>query len=63
MQGAGVAHRDKADAAGNTPGPKPAQRRISSRSLFSGAHELVIEHQGEHYRLRVTRNGKLILTK
>lgn len=55
--------RDKASQADGNPGERPVQRRISSRSLFSGAHELLIQHQGEHYRLRVTRNGKLILTK
>jgi hemin uptake protein HemP len=37
---------------------------ISSTSLFcSGRNEVVIEHRGEQYRLRQTRNGKLILTK
>lgn len=37
---------------------------ISSASLFCfGRTEVVIEHRGEHYRLRQTRNGKLILTK
>lgn len=37
---------------------------ISSVALFSyGRNEVVIEHRGEQYRLRQTRNGKLILTK
>ncbi len=38
-------------------------RAISSESLFAGARELVIQHAGEHYRLRITNQGKLILTK
>ncbi|MEO8010483.1 MAG: hemin uptake protein HemP [Dokdonella sp.] len=38
-------------------------RRIESNRLMSGARELVIEHAGQEYRLRVTRNDKLILTK
>ncbi|HYP68559.1 MAG TPA: hemin uptake protein HemP [Thiobacillaceae bacterium] len=39
-------------------------REISSESLFRfGRNEVVIEHRGEEYRLRQTRNGKLILTK
>ncbi len=39
-------------------------RAISSAALFcAGRKELVIAHQGEQYRLRQTRNGKLILTK
>ena len=38
-------------------------RRIYSDVLFSQGNEIVIQHQGEHYRLRRTRNDKLILTK
>lgn len=38
-------------------------RRIYSDSLFSHGDEVFIQHQGEQYRLRLTRNGKLILTK
>ena len=37
--------------------------RISSRRLLAGARELVIEHAGQEYHLRLTRNDKLILTK
>lgn len=39
------------------------RRRIDSRRLLSGSNELVIEHAGQEYRLRLTRNDKLILTK
>ena len=39
------------------------RRRLHSSELFDGAREIVIEHGGEEYRLRVTSNGKLILTK
>lgn len=38
-------------------------RRVDSAQLLGGAREVVIEHRGEHYRLRHTRNDKLILTK
>ena len=38
-------------------------RRMDSRTLLAGARELVIEHLGQHYHLRLTRNDKLILTK
>jgi hemin uptake protein HemP len=38
-------------------------RRLYSDSLFSHGDEVFIQHQGEQYRLRRTRNGKLILTK
>jgi len=36
---------------------------ISSLELFRGASELVIRHDGQDYRLRITRQNKLILTK
>ena len=41
----------------------PAQRQFDSQTLFAGAQEIRIEHYGQEYRLRQTRNGKLILTK
>ncbi|SFW36298.1 hemin uptake protein HemP [Luteibacter sp. UNCMF366Tsu5.1] len=44
------------------PAPTVA-RRIESKSLLDGSRELVIEHQGSEYHLRLTRNDKLILTK
>ncbi|GAA0905594.1 hemin uptake protein HemP [Luteibacter anthropi] len=40
-----------------------AARRIESKNLLDGSRELVIEHQGAEYHLRLTRNDKLILTK
>ena len=40
-----------------------AARRVSSQSLLGGGRELVIQHQGSEYHLRLTRNDKLILTK
>lgn len=39
-----------------------SSRRVTSSALLAGARELVIEHAGREYRLRVTGNGKLILT-
>jgi len=41
----------------------PAVLRMTSHSLFAGADELEIAHQGGLYRLRQTSLGKLILTK
>ena len=40
-----------------------ARRRVSSKDLFGPLRELVIEHVGQEYRLRITSQGKLILTK
>jgi hemin uptake protein HemP len=34
-----------------------------SKDLFQGRREIVIRHHAEDYRLRVTRNDKLILNK
>lgn len=55
--------------------PAPAEHTLSARrserqigtvctnELFGGAREILIEHSGVHYRLRITANDKLILTK
>jgi hemin uptake protein HemP len=39
------------------------QPRLHSKELFENAHEIAIDHAGEEYRLRLTRQGKLIPTK
>jgi len=39
------------------------ENAIDSSGLFAGRNEVLIYHAGEIYRLRVTRNGKLILNK
>jgi len=36
---------------------------VDSKALFQGQREVWIEHDGERYRLRITRRGKLILQK
>ena len=41
----------------------PERRALSSDDLFHGGREVVIVHREEEYRLRITRAGKLILTK
>ncbi|MDO9365837.1 MAG: hemin uptake protein HemP [Methylotenera sp.] len=43
-------------------GTKP-QVRLQSEVLFNGRQSLAIEHKGEVYVLRITKQGKLILTK
>ena len=43
--------------------PSARAPRIDSERLLSGGRELVIDHAGQEYRLRLTRNDKLILTK
>lgn len=41
----------------------PTPCRVSSVSLLGGCREIVIVHNGDDYRLRITRQDKLILTK
>jgi hemin uptake protein HemP len=43
--------------------PEPERRSISSRDLLAGHREVVINHDGDQYRLRLTSTNKLILTK
>jgi hemin uptake protein HemP len=45
-----------------TPQPLQPQAKVASNVLLGKARELVITHNGRDYRLRVTRNGKLIVT-
>jgi hemin uptake protein HemP len=35
----------------------------TSEELLKGTSEVIITHQGARYRLKQTKNGKLILTK
>ena len=41
----------------------PTGRIVSSDTLFQGSREIGIEHFGSLYRLKITRQGKLILNK
>ena len=49
--------------ADNQDEPGSGTRRIDIRELLGAGREAILLHQGEEYRLRITRNGKLILTK
>jgi hemin uptake protein HemP len=37
--------------------------KIESNLLFAKSNEITIIHNGQEYKLRLTSNGKLILTK
>ena len=62
---------DRPDPSQNEPPPEPGDGEgetppaleVDSRELFRGRREIRISHGGEVYRLRVTRNGRLILNK
>jgi len=42
---------------------KSGPPRLDVNDLFGGAREAVLVHRGTEYRLRITSNDKLILTK
>jgi hemin uptake protein HemP len=42
--------------------PHPVPIKVPSETLLGARREIVITHNGREYRLRVTQNGKLILT-
>ena len=50
-------HLEPVAAAAHSP------RRIDLRDLLNGAREAILLHEGQEYRLRITSNAKLILTK
>jgi hemin uptake protein HemP len=52
-----AADMTSSDAAG------PRHSPLVSADLLQGRREVLIQHGGETYRLRHTRNDKLILTK
>ena len=51
------------DPRGQRKATEERPRIITSADLFQGSKELLITHAGELYRLRLTRNDKLILSK
>jgi hemin uptake protein HemP len=61
---------DNANARPSYPAPGSPQRtltvadnQLDSRDLFASAREIVIAHGADRYRLRLTSQNKLILTK
>ncbi len=67
-----MADRDDAKIAASSPtaGSSSAARtltladnQLDSRDLFASVREIVIAHGADRYRLRLTSQNKLILTK
>jgi hemin uptake protein HemP len=54
--------RRKSVSAHYSAGGDVFPQRISSEALLGRRRELVIVHNGREYHLRLTQNGKLILT-
>lgn len=51
------------DSAANTSSALRRFPTVDSARLFAAGKEIRIRHEGEEYRLRITSNNKLILTK
>ncbi len=47
----------------NAPLSEEMRLKIDTKELFKTQNEIIIIHRGEEYRLRITSNDKLILTK
>jgi hemin uptake protein HemP len=47
----------------HTSTAEPALREYDTRTLFNGDREIVINHAGSAYRMKITKQGKLILNK
>lgn len=56
---------DRPDGSGDGPTERPGARpaRWDVATLCGDTGEAILIHKGEHYRLRVTARGRLILTK
>jgi len=61
---------DRGAESGSSQSTSPSARvisiaghKIDSRDLFIGTREVIIHHGGDVYRLRLTGQNKLILTK
>lgn len=44
-------------------GDSAGLRRLPLEAILDGRREVIIQHRGEDYRLRLTSNDKLLLTK
>jgi hemin uptake protein HemP len=56
-------HQDIEPVGVSVPADETDPARVSVETLFDGAPEIRLMFRGAEYRLRITRNGKLILTK
>ena len=60
-----IAEREKLDA-GKGQMLLPSEDSLpeyDTQTLFAGRREIVIRHAGADYRMKITRQGKLILNK
>jgi hemin uptake protein HemP len=55
--------RDQEQASAQRVAERHGPRRLRVPELLGEDREVILEHGGQDYRLRITVNGKLILTK
>ncbi|KQV38172.1 MULTISPECIES: hemin uptake protein HemP [unclassified Rhizobium] len=63
MSGCRTLTSNERDAASAPHEAGTTAHTIDSRDLFRGATEIQIVHDGAIYRMKITRQGKLILNK
>jgi hemin uptake protein HemP len=73
LQDADIVARKMEESMAQTSGPRhepsaspvscTQRKRITTAELMQGAREIIVFHHGEEYLLRITKSGKLILTK
>ncbi|MBB6484112.1 hemin uptake protein HemP [Rhizobium lusitanum] len=56
-----IADKNPTPPAQNTAAPQ--LRIVESTDIFRGQTEIMIKHEGVIYRMKITRQGKLILNK
>ena len=54
---------DISEASPTSKAANQTQRTFESHELFRGENEILITHDGAVYRMKITRQGKLILNK
>lgn len=59
----GPATAKQVDRPGNPTAAVAAPVILDSAALFGRGNEVRVRHNGQEYRLRITKAGKLILTK
>jgi hemin uptake protein HemP len=60
-----VPEHDRVESSGASSSPRliGPMPEYDTRSLFEGGREIVIHHAGAAYRMKITKQGKLILNK
>lgn len=56
-------YSQRSESSGDNSSTQRSRRTVTSAELIGQGNELIIQHAGEEYRLRITKQEKLILTK